>query len=79
MHQSNEQAKLVGQQGKPEAYYFPPQHNNVDNNFPYTFLGLEPGTTKDDVRPLPGELEQGRQRHPRSCRGPTASSPAPAG
>lgn len=50
MHQSNEQAALVGQQGKPESYYFPPQLNNVGNNFPYTFFGLEPGTTKEDVR-----------------------------
>jgi hypothetical protein len=50
MHQSDEQAKLVGQQGKPESYYFPPQHNNVGNNFPYTFMGLEPGTTKSQVR-----------------------------
>jgi hypothetical protein len=44
------QAKLVGQEGKPESYYFPPQHNNVGNNFPYTFMGLEPGTTKAQVR-----------------------------
>src|SRR6476659_4431416 len=36
MHQSREQARLVGQEGKPESYYFPPQHNNVGNNFPYT-------------------------------------------
>jgi hypothetical protein len=50
MHQSGEQAKLVGQEGKPESYYFPPQHNNVGNHFPYTFFGLEPGTTKDQVR-----------------------------
>ena len=50
MHQSEEQAKLVGQEGKPESYYFPPQHNNVGNNFPYTFMGLEPGTTKAQVR-----------------------------
>ncbi len=50
MHQNNAQAALVGQQGKPESYYFPPQLNNVGNNFPYTFFGLEPGTTKDDVR-----------------------------
>src|SRR5580658_1545112 len=49
MHQSDEFAKLVGQKGKPEAYYFPPQYNQLDNNFPYTFMGLEPGTTKDDV------------------------------
>lgn len=50
MHQNHKQAKLVGQEGKPESYYFPPQHNNVGNNFPYTFFGLEPGTTKHDVR-----------------------------
>ena len=50
MHQSQEQAKLVGQEGKPESYYFPPQHNATGNNFPYTFMGLEPGTTKAQVR-----------------------------
>lgn len=50
MHQSSKQAKLVGQEGKPESYYFPPQHNNVGNNFPYTFMGLEPGTTRGQVR-----------------------------
>jgi hypothetical protein len=50
MHQSNEQAALVGQQGKPESYYFPPQLNPTGNNFPYTFFGLEPGTTKQDIR-----------------------------
>ena len=50
LHQSNEQAALVGQQGKPESYYFPPQLNNVGNNFPYTFFGLEPGTSRADVR-----------------------------
>ncbi|MCA9180154.1 MAG: hypothetical protein KDA51_01845 [Planctomycetales bacterium] len=50
MHQSFEDAKLVGQEGKPESYYFPPQYNNVDNNFCYTFMGLEPGTTKEQLR-----------------------------
>lgn len=50
MHQSAEDAALVGQEGKPESYYFPPQYNNVDNNFCYTFMGLEPGTTKDQLR-----------------------------
>ena len=49
MHQSAENAALVNQEGKPEAYYFPPQHNYVSNNFPYTFFGLEPGTTKQEV------------------------------
>jgi len=50
MHQMEEHARRVGQKGKPEAYYFPPQYNFKDNNFPYTFMGLEPGTTQDDVR-----------------------------
>ncbi len=50
MHQSREQAALVKQEGKPESYYFPPQHNPVGNNFPYTFMGLNPGTTKAQVR-----------------------------
>jgi hypothetical protein len=50
MHQNNAQASRVGQQGKPESYYFPPQLNAVGNNFPYTFFGLEPGTTKEDIR-----------------------------
>lgn len=49
MHQNAEQAKLVGQEGKPESYYFPPQMNAIGNNFPYTFMGLEPGTRKEDV------------------------------
>lgn len=50
MHQSEKWANLVGQEGKPESYYFPPQHNNIGNNFPYTFMGLEPGTTKQQVK-----------------------------
>jgi hypothetical protein len=50
LHQSDALASLVGQRGKPEAYYFPPQYNLTENNFPYTFMGLEPGTTKDDIR-----------------------------
>jgi len=49
MHQNQEQAALVGQEGKPESYYFPPQLNAIGNNFPYTFFGLEPGTTEQDV------------------------------
>lgn len=50
MHQNAQQAALVGQEGKPESYYFPPQLNPTGNNFPYTFFGLEPGTTKQDIR-----------------------------
>ncbi len=49
MHQNDKQAKLTGQEGKPESYYFPPQLNAIGNNFPYTFFGLEPGTTKQEI------------------------------
>jgi len=49
MHQNAEQAAKVGQEGKPESYYFPPQMNQIGNHFPYTFMGLEPGVTKQDV------------------------------
>ena len=50
MHQKDEDAARVGRRGKPEAYYFPPQYNPTDNNYPHTFMGLEPGTTREDVR-----------------------------
>jgi hypothetical protein len=50
MHQTHASAALTNQQGKPECYYFPPQLNNAENHFDYTFMGLEPGTTKADVR-----------------------------
>ncbi len=50
LHQDDAHAARVGQKGKPEAYYFPPQYNFKGNNFPYTFMGLNPGTTKNDLR-----------------------------
>ncbi len=59
MHQKFEHAALTGQEGKPESYYFPPQLNNVDNNFAYTFMGLEPGTTKQQLRNCLENWDQG--------------------
>ena len=50
MHPDAKQAKLVGREAKPEAYYYPPQLNSHGGNFPFTFFGLEPGTTKKDIR-----------------------------
>ncbi len=50
LHQDDDQVRELGLEGKPESYYFPPQYNSVGNNFPYTFFGLEPGTTKEAVR-----------------------------
>ena len=49
LHQSDKQAADVGRVGKPESYYFPVQYNFALDSFPYTFFGLEPGTTKDQV------------------------------
>ncbi|HOD49757.1 MAG TPA: hypothetical protein PLJ71_07105 [Candidatus Hydrogenedentes bacterium] len=50
IHHDEEHAAKVGQLGKPEAYFFPTQLNNHGGDFPYTFFGLQPGVTKDQVR-----------------------------
>ncbi len=50
IHHGDKHAERVGQMGKPEAYFFPPQVNNHGGDFPYTFFGFEPGTTKDQVK-----------------------------
>ena len=50
LHQMEEHAKRVGRLPKPEAYYFPPQLNLIEGKFPYTFFGLEPGTTREDIK-----------------------------
>lgn len=49
IHQRHEHAMLTGQSGKPEAYFFPVQVNNHGGNFPHTFYGFVPGTSKDEV------------------------------
>ncbi|MGO8676451.1 MAG: hypothetical protein ACLQVX_11350 [Limisphaerales bacterium] len=50
IHHRDQHAKLVNQMGKPESYFFPVQLNNYGADFPYTFFGLQPGTTKDQLR-----------------------------
>jgi hypothetical protein len=50
IHHREQHAKLVGAAGKPEMYFFPPQLNNHGGLFPYTFFGLVPGTTKEEVK-----------------------------
>jgi hypothetical protein len=42
-------ARLVGK-AMFDKYKRWPQLNNVDNNFAYTFMGLEPGTTRQQLR-----------------------------
>jgi len=50
IHHNDEYAAMTGQKGKPEAYYFPPQLNNHGGDFPYTFFGIAPGTTKEQIK-----------------------------
>jgi len=50
IHHDDDHANLTDQIGKPEAYFFPPQVNNHGGNFPYTFFGIEPGTSREKVK-----------------------------
>ena len=50
IHHRDEHAARVGQAGKPEMYFFPAQCNNHGGEFPFTFFGLNPETTKEEVR-----------------------------
>lgn len=50
IHHNDEKASDIGQEGKPEAYYFPPQLNNHGGDFPYTFIGIAPGTPKEQIK-----------------------------
>lgn len=69
VHHRDRHAKLVGQLGKPESYFFPPQLNNYGADFPYTFFGLRPDTTKDMLR-------EALRRFPKGDNGITALSAA---
>jgi hypothetical protein len=59
VHHREEDAAVVGRHGKPEAYYFPPQVNNHGGDFPYTFFGFQPGTTKEQVLACLRNFEKG--------------------
>lgn len=50
IHHGDEYAKLMGKKGKPEMYFFPAQMNNYGAEFPFTFFGFNPGTTKEQVK-----------------------------
>jgi len=50
IHHRDEHAKRVGADGKPEMYFFPAQYNNYDSEFGYTFFGLRPDTTKEEMK-----------------------------
>ena len=50
VHLDFEAAARVGQLGKPEAYYYPPQLNNYPGTFPHTYFGFDPDVTKEMVK-----------------------------
>lgn len=50
VHYDDNISALTGQVGKPEAYFFPTQLNNHGGDFPYTFFGISPGTTKAQIK-----------------------------
>jgi hypothetical protein len=49
VHLMEKDSKLVGVEPKPEAYYFPFQYNAVDYDHAYTYFGLLPYVTKNDL------------------------------
>jgi len=59
LHLLPEHAALVGRESKPVGYFFPLQLNAFEGDFPYTYFGLEPGTTREQVRICLETWEQG--------------------
>ena len=50
IHHRDEHASRVGAAGKPEMYFFPSQLNNHGGEFPFTFFGLNPECTKEEIK-----------------------------
>lgn len=50
IHHNDKYAEIMGKKGKPEMYFFPSQMNNYGAEFPFTFFGFNPGTTKEQVK-----------------------------
>lgn len=59
IHHRDVHARQVGEAGKPEMYFFPSQYNNYGAEFPFTFFGFNPGTTKEQVRDALKRFTQG--------------------
>jgi hypothetical protein len=49
IHHNDTYAARVHQSGKPEMYFFPAQLNNHGGEFPFTFFGLNPETTQEQL------------------------------
>jgi hypothetical protein len=62
VHHSDKYAARVGRSGKPEMYFFPSQLNNHGGEFPFTFLGFNPGTEKSQVKQCLENFAKGDNR-----------------
>lgn len=62
LHLNDAQAAKVGMNGKPEAYYFPPQLNNHMGSFPVTYFGYDPDVDREEVRKRLLAYESGDNR-----------------
>lgn len=49
MHPMDDDMRLLGKRGKPEAYYFSPQMNNYLGEQSIMYIGLNPETTKEEL------------------------------
>ncbi len=59
IHHRQEHAERVGEEGKPEMYFFPAQCNNHGGEFPFTFFGIRPDVTKEQVKKSLEEFTKG--------------------
>lgn len=50
IHHNEIYAARVGAKQKPEMYFYPSQMNNHGGEFPFTFFGINPGVTKEQVK-----------------------------
>lgn len=59
VHHRQEHAARVNSFGKPEMYFFPSQMNNHGGEFAHTYFGLNPLTTKEELKEVLGNFEKG--------------------
>lgn len=62
IHHDEAHAALVGLHAKPEMYFFPAQLNAFGGEFPFTFFGLRPETTREELREALASFPKGDNR-----------------
>ena len=62
IHHRDQHANRIGAAGKPEMYFFPSQVNNHGGEFPFTFFGLNPECTKEEIKKCLEDFAKGDNR-----------------